>query len=129
MALQMKLAGLPEPKREHRFHPIRMWRFDFCWPAYKVALEVEGMTFGRGRHTRGSGYAEDCRKYNAAACLGWVVIRITSTMMGTDRRPKREALEAIELGLRSRGWLPDAAKLRTPKAERTVRVAVKLPSR
>lgn len=34
--------------REFRFHPKRMWRFDFAWPAQKVALEFQGGTFGRG---------------------------------------------------------------------------------
>lgn len=32
---------------EHRFHPDRMWRFDFAWPDRKVAIEFQGGTFGR----------------------------------------------------------------------------------
>jgi len=59
---------------------LKDWRFDLAWPDYKIALEYEGGTFNRGRHTRPMGYSEDCRKYNAAQMLGWVVIRFTREM-------------------------------------------------
>jgi very-short-patch-repair endonuclease len=72
---KMEDAGLPEPAREVRFHPVRRWRFDFAYPDLKLAIEVEGGTYARGRHTRGSGFAKDCRKYNSAALLGWTVLR------------------------------------------------------
>lgn len=65
-------------KREYQFCK-RGWRFDFAWPAIKVALEVEGGVFRKGRHTTGSGFTEDCCKYNAAAIDGWLVIRATAT--------------------------------------------------
>ncbi len=38
----IKRTGLPKPAREYRFHRERRWRFDFAWPDYKVAVEVEG---------------------------------------------------------------------------------------
>jgi len=41
-----------------------------------VALEVEGGVWTGGRHTRGAGFIEDMEKYNAAACMGWFVLRI-----------------------------------------------------
>ena len=66
---------------EHRFAVPRRWRFDYCWPTERVALEVEGATWTQGRHTRGAGYRKDCEKYNAAAALGWIVIRATTDMM------------------------------------------------
>ena len=62
-------------EREHRFHPVRRWRFDFAWPAAKVAVEIEGGTWNAGRHTRGSGFAQDCEKYNTAVVCGWRVLR------------------------------------------------------
>jgi very-short-patch-repair endonuclease len=80
LVLQMHADGLPEPVREHRFHPRRRWRFDFAWPALRVALEVEGATWAGGRHTRGKGYESDCEKYSEAAILGWTVIRATGKM-------------------------------------------------
>jgi hypothetical protein len=74
---QIKLAGLPEPVREHRFHGTRKWRFDLAWPSLLVACEVEGGVYAQGRHTRGKGFEEDCRKYNEAATLGWLLVRVT----------------------------------------------------
>lgn len=68
-------AGLPCPDDEHRFHPVRRWRFDIAWTKQKVALEVEGGVWTKGRHTRGTGFIRDIEKYNTAAALGWVVLR------------------------------------------------------
>lgn len=68
-------------EREYHFHPTRKWRFDFAWPAEKVAVEVEGGVWSNGRHTRGSGFIEDCIKYNEAVVLGWKVIRVTTEMV------------------------------------------------
>lgn len=68
---------LPLPDAEYRFHPTRRWRFDYAFPAQKVALEVEGGVWTRGRHTRGAGFLKDAEKYNAAAVLGWRIIRVT----------------------------------------------------
>lgn len=64
-----------EPVREFRFSPPRLWRFDFAWPAQKVAVEIEGGVWNGGRHTRGSGFTADCEKYNRAAQLGFRVFR------------------------------------------------------
>lgn len=69
--------GLPEPVTELKFHPLRKWRFDYAWPLQMVALEVEGGVFAGGRHTRGRGFVADMEKYNAAAVLGWKLIRCT----------------------------------------------------
>lgn len=63
------------PEREYRFHPRRQWKFDFCFPEARVGIECEGGIFSGGRHTRGKGFADDCEKYNAAAALGWIVLR------------------------------------------------------
>ena len=80
-ALQLRTSGLPDPQREHRFHPKRRWRFDFAWPDVMLAVEVEGGTWSKGRHTRGRGFAADCEKYNEAALLGWRVLRFTGDMV------------------------------------------------
>lgn len=63
--------------REHRFHPSRMWRFDYAIPERRIALEVEGGVWTQGRHTRPRGFLGDMEKYNAAAVLGWRVVRTT----------------------------------------------------
>lgn len=91
LLFQIKAAGLPEPVREYRFAPPRRWRFDFCWPDQQIAVEVEGGTWVRGRHSRGVGYARDCEKMNAAQMLGYIVLRFTSDMITSG-----EALQTIE---------------------------------
>lgn len=78
---QIALAGLPRPIVQHRFHPTRRWRFDFAWPDYGLAVEVDGGIWTRGRHTRGAGYREDCIKLNEAVLLGWRVLRVTPDMV------------------------------------------------
>ena len=69
-------AGLPRPLAEYRFHPSRKWRFDLAWPKDRVALEIDGAVWVQGRHTRGSGYVKDMEKFNAAAALGWRVLKV-----------------------------------------------------
>jgi hypothetical protein len=75
---QLRWDG-PAYTTEHRFHPTRKWRFDYAWPEAKVALEVEGAIFARGKsgHTSGVGVARDAEKGNAAQMIGWVVLRVT----------------------------------------------------
>jgi len=85
MLAQIRSAALPEPVQEYRFNqPRSQHRFDFAWPDLMVAVEVEGGTWARGRHTRGKGFRADCEKYNAAAILGWTVIRVTSGMLNDN---------------------------------------------
>jgi very-short-patch-repair endonuclease len=72
----LRSVGLPAPVREHRFHPVRRWRFDYAWIEHKVALEVEGGVWTGGRHTRGAGFVGDMEKYNTATVAGWRVVRV-----------------------------------------------------
>ena len=76
LAVQCRLAALPEPNEEYRFCE-RRWRFDFAWPNAKLALEVEGGVFVAGRHSRGAGMVNDMEKYNTATLAGWKVLRVT----------------------------------------------------
>ena len=66
---------------EHRFDSERKWRFDFAGVAERIAIEVEGGAYTRGRHTRGTGFIADMEKYNRATVLGWRVLRYTPTQM------------------------------------------------
>lgn len=91
LLFQMKAVGLPEPESEYRFHPKRKWRFDFAYSDDMIAIEVEGGVWSRGRHTRGSGFIKDCEKYNAAALLGWTVLRFPGDMINSG-----EAVKTIE---------------------------------
>lgn len=82
----VKRAKLPAPVPEYPFAVESMgrkWRFDYAWIDHKVALEVDGAVFTRGRHTRGSGWLKDTEKLNAAACLGWRMLRCTPQALNT----------------------------------------------
>jgi len=64
-------AGIPAPVAEFRFHPVRRWRFDFCWLEQKLALEIQGGIFNNGRHSRGAAMIKEWEKLNTAAGMGW----------------------------------------------------------
>jgi very-short-patch-repair endonuclease len=83
--LDFVALGLPDPVREYRFHPPRRWRFDYCWPPAKIAVEIDGGTWVAGRHTSGAGYEKDAEKFNQAALDGWRVFHFTTKMV-TDGR-------------------------------------------
>lgn len=109
MADQISRANLLPPVLEFEFHSERRWRFDFSWPAVKLALEIEGGIFARkgshkcrycgqtprGRHASGKGMLEDMMKYNAATLLGWRLLRVTPQMVSSG-----EALSLIEKALK-----------------------------
>lgn len=97
VVLHLKGCGLNGFEREYRFHPERKWRFDFAWPEQRVALEVEGGAWTRGRHTRSVGFINDCTKYNAATAAGWRVLRVT-----TDHVASGAYLEQLEVMLESK---------------------------
>jgi very-short-patch-repair endonuclease len=89
--IQVKAIGLPEPEREYRFHHKRRFRFDFAWPDMKIAVEVDGGTWSRGRHVRGAGFHNDAVKRNLAACSGWFVLNGDANMVRTG-----ELLSSLE---------------------------------
>lgn len=68
---------IKRPIHEYQFHDERMWRFDYAWEDNMVALEQEGGIFINGAHSRGAGMKKDFLKYNAAALLGWRIIKCT----------------------------------------------------
>jgi very-short-patch-repair endonuclease len=79
-------------QREYRFAPPRRWRFDWAWirTARPLAVEIDG-----GRFAPGGGYHagdSDREKLNAAAILGWVVLRFSTQQL--DKYP-RECVEQI----------------------------------
>ncbi len=94
----IRLTGLPTPEREYRFHPRRRWRFDFAWPRYMLAVEVDGGIYSRGRHVRGAGFERDAEKRNAAVMAGWRVLHFTPRQVKSGA-----AVRAIECLLRACG--------------------------
>lgn len=78
----IRLASLGlRPVIEFKFHPARKWRFDLCLPLQRVAVEIEGGTWVKSRHTTGTGYRKDLEKYNQAAIMGFRVLRYTPDMI------------------------------------------------
>ncbi len=84
--LKMLGPDIETPINEHLFAKSmkRRWRFDRCWIDNKLAVEIEGGIYSGGRHVRGKGFEEDCKKYNSAVVLGWRVLKVTSGMMKKD---------------------------------------------
>ena len=78
LATQLILLRLPDPVREYRFHPVRKWLIDLAWPTYRLAVEVEGGIWIRGRHTRPTGFLNDLEKYNELTLLDWSLLRVTT---------------------------------------------------
>lgn len=72
--LQLTANKIEGWEQEYRFHSERKWRFDFAFPEKKIAVELQGGTWSRGGHARGSGIEKDCEKFSHAAILGWSII-------------------------------------------------------
>ena len=68
--------------REYKFADRRRFRFDY-YHIERVAIELEGGVWVRGRHTRPSGFLNDMEKYNLAASMGILVFRIPSHDIST----------------------------------------------
>jgi len=79
-ALHCRVEKL-NPEREFRFYPERKWRFDFCFPAQLIGIEIEGGTWTGGRHNRGAGFEKDAEKYNQAAKMGYRILRYSTQMV------------------------------------------------
>lgn len=60
---------------EHKGIPNRKFRFDCANPSQKIAIEIEGGLWIRGRHNRPIGMGQDMEKYNLATLEGWKVLR------------------------------------------------------
>jgi very-short-patch-repair endonuclease len=81
---------------EFRFHPDRKWRADFAIPSAKILIEIDGGVWSGGRHTRGAGFVGDMEKLNAAAVLGYRVLRFQ------PKDCKAKGITVIEAQVRER---------------------------
>jgi len=84
--------------REFKFLQDRKFRFDFCWPNNKCAVEIEGGIWSGGRHTRGKGYISDMEKYNLAVLDGWKILRFSPDQISEEETyiKIKKLLEYIE---------------------------------
>lgn len=79
-----RLLGGPEIAKEYRFHQYRQWRADYAHIESRTIVEIDGGVWSDGRHTRGAGFIEDCRKLNAATSAGWSVFRLATGMVTVE---------------------------------------------
>lgn len=67
---------------EYRFSPPRRYRWDFCHPQTKIAIEIQGGIWAaKGGHTGGTGLLSDYEKFCFAAALGWRVFPLADSMI------------------------------------------------
>lgn len=64
-------------EEEFRFSEERKFRFDWCIPVLRIAIEYNGLFSEKSRHTTPAGYTRDMDKLNLAQALGWRVIQLT----------------------------------------------------
>jgi len=85
--------NIPIYIREFKFHPDRKWRFDFAWPNYKIAVEVDGMAWqaGGGKHNTD----RDREKINNAMLLEWHVFRFSGKQI--REAPERNINMVLDL--------------------------------
>jgi len=66
---------------EYKFLAKRKFRFDFAHLSSKVAIELQGGIWSRGRHSGGAGQEKDFEKFNLAALDGWFVFQLSHAMI------------------------------------------------
>ena len=97
--LQLKAVKAPAWERELRFHRPRRFRFDFAFIEVMFAVEIEGITYGGGRHQRKDGFEKDLEKYQIAMIDGWTFYRCSPAQVKSGR--------AIQVTLQMLGMLDD----------------------
>ena len=70
-------------QKEYKFHTQRRWRIDYCFVEQKLAIEIEGGIWIKGRHTRASGFMKDIEKYNEIILAGYDLLRFATEKLTT----------------------------------------------
>lgn len=89
------LFGAENVVTEHRFHPQRLWRFDWAIPSVKLAIEYQGMAAfigknGASGHSSIKGLTNDAEKFNQAHAHGWRVLCFTALHFRDTERKKHK---------------------------------------
>lgn len=111
---ECRAHGLPEPRPEVMFHPVRKWRFDWLFElnGRRVGLEIDGGLHGKpcknchrvssGGHGTVSGIKRDMQKSNEAQLAGYVFLRVLPEHVQSG--------EAFALVARALGWAVEALR-------------------
>lgn len=70
----------PLLEREFKFHPSFRHKFDYCWPCYMVAVELQGGIYSGNRqsgHLSVPGIENDMFKLNLAQSCGWIQLQLS----------------------------------------------------
>ena len=68
---QVRMLGLPEPEREVALSNEYAYRWDFVWPRYRLAVEINGGIWNVGGHSTGKGILRDMTKLKLATLAGY----------------------------------------------------------
>lgn len=74
----LKQLNRPGVQREYAFTTLRGFKFDYAWPKWRIAIEVQG--FGGG-HSSIGGLQRDYEKLNHATAIGWMVFQFSTAML------------------------------------------------
>ncbi len=113
---QCRAFGLPNTQSQYKFETelrsaksnrLRQWKFDFAWPQYWLAVEIDGIIMRQvrgewiigGRHATAQGMRDDNEKINRAIELGWSVLRY----LEDEVKPGRAINQVMKI-LAQRGW-------------------------
>lgn len=98
-----QLAGAPKLARQSMLVPDRQFRFDFSHADAMVAVELDGGLFMNGGHSRGVAVESQYEKCNAAAALGWCVLKFGTKRLTSEMHLVVEEVLAViqtRLGVR-----------------------------
>lgn len=70
-ATQVRMVGLPDPEREVKLSSEYAHRWDFVWPRYRLAVEINGGIWNVGGHSTGRGILRDMTKLRIATLAGY----------------------------------------------------------
>lgn len=95
---QVRDAGLPEPTREFRFHPVRRWRADFAWEAQKVLVEIQGGLYGKHKGAHIFNVEGDYEKANYAQVEGYKIFQFGHKALNQSKTKHPDGIsDAIKL--------------------------------
>ena len=75
--------GLPL-QTEYVACPPRRFRWDYAHPESRILIEIQGGTWGTGKHNTGTGLARDYSKMNTAVSQGWQQFNLSGDMITAE---------------------------------------------
>lgn len=103
LLFQLRATRLPTPETQFSFASGRKFAADFAWREFKLLVECQGGIWrrGGGAHSHPNNILRDIEKLQLAVLNGWSMFPVT-----TDEVKSGQAVQLIELALKSKGWKP-----------------------